>query len=150
MPTRLGYYAMSGKGKASERMFEDIFKKLGKRAFVYRFPDKAEVRGRTQNGAVWMRKQPSDYLVTENGVTYYAEVKSSQQKTSFPFSKIQPYQKGSARRQVAAGGLYFFFLHNLTTGDWYKVPAEVILNSDKSSVRWADVDSYKWELAYVH
>ena len=141
---------MSNTGTSSEKVFEAKFKSLGKRAFVYRFPDMKEVRGRTKNGAVWMRKQPSDYLVTENGVMYYAEVKSSEAKISFPFSNIKAYQIGAARQQMAASGLYFFFLHRLDTGDWYKVPAELILNSDKSSVRWADLDSYRWELAYVH
>lgn len=141
---------MTNTGTTSEKIFEFHFKKLGKAAFVYRFPDKKEVRGRTKNGAVWMRKQPSDYLVTENGVMYYAEVKSSEAKISFPFSKIQPFQIGSARQQISAGGLYFFFLHRLDTGDWYKVPAELILNSDKSSVRWTDLDSYRWSLNHVH
>lgn len=136
-------------GKPSEQKFVEIYKKLGKRAFVHRVVDAAEVRGRTKNGAAWVRKQPSDWLVTEDGIMFYGETKSSSNKTSFPFSDITPHQKGSARKQIAAGGEYYFFIHRLATDDWYKLPAQVVLDSEKSSIKWTELEPYKWELAYA-
>lgn len=134
-------------GKPSQEIFEATFVKLGKRAFVYRVTDSAEVRG--MSGAGYTKRQPSDFIVTENGAMYYAEVKSTSSRTSFSFSQIEPGQWRGARQQVAAGGDYFFFIHRKATGDWFKVPARVILDHPRKSMTWTELQPYRWELFYA-
>lgn len=134
-------------GKPSEKEFALIFAKLGKKVFVHRVVDSAEIRGRLGKG--WVREMPSDWIVTENGVMYYAETKSTMSKVSFRVSSMTTGQKAAAKRQFAAGGLYFVFVHRLATGDWYKVPAEFLLTSGKTTFKWAELQPYPWELAYA-
>lgn len=131
-------------GKASEELFEDYFKAQGKIAFCYRIEDASDLHGRNKK-LVMTTKKPSDWVVTENGSMYYAEVKSTTNKTSFPFTMISKNQWATARRQIAAGGSYFFFIHDLTKDNWYKVPAEILLNvTDRKSITWADLAPFLW------
>jgi penicillin-binding protein-related factor A (putative recombinase) len=133
-------------GKPSETFFENVWLRLGKRAFCYRIADAAEVRGRT--GKIGMtRATPSDYIVTHAGVTFYAEVKSTQEKTSFPFSLLKKGQNAAAPQVVTAGGGYFVFAHNLTTDTWYRIPFEVITAVKaigRSSIPWSEMETLKW------
>jgi penicillin-binding protein-related factor A (putative recombinase) len=135
-------------GKPSETFFENVWIRLGKRAFSYRIADAAEVRGRTGNIGT-TRATPSDYVVTFDGVTFYAEVKSTQEKISFPFSLLKKGQKAAAPQVVAAGGGYFVFVHSLTTDTWYRVPFEVIAAVKaigRSSIPWSEMETLKWKI----
>ena len=134
-------------GKRSEERFEEIFSKRGKRVFLYRLPDTAEIRGRAGKG--WVRDQPSDYIVTDDGDTYYSEVKSSQAKVSFSFNQLEKGQRNAAKRQTLAGGKYFIFIHRLETDEWFKVPAKFFLQLDKKSAKWEELETFKWALANV-
>jgi len=68
-------------GTDSEDDFELRIKRAyGKRAFIYRVTDSKEVRGRSGKAA-FTKAQPSDYIVTIEGKMFYAEVKSSNNKT---------------------------------------------------------------------
>jgi penicillin-binding protein-related factor A (putative recombinase) len=131
-------------GKSSEQIFEDRYASHGKRAFVHRITDSAEVRGRTGSKTAWVRAQPSDYLVTFDGKMEYAEVKSSLNKTSFPFGDITKIQMASAKKQRAAGGHYFFYLHSLVHNKWFRVPASVLLDAEARSLKWANLGEYEW------
>lgn len=137
---------MTSAWKTVEREFEGAFAKKGKGAFVHRLTDTAAAKA-TSGKKAFVKAQPSDYLVTDDGHTFFAEVKSSHDEVSFPHSNIQPYQMASARRVTRAGGSYVFFLKNLNTGRWYCVPAEVIIASEKKSTRWADIEPYRWDLS---
>ena len=132
--------------KQVEKEFEAIFTAKGKKAFVHRVTDTAAAKA-TSGKKAFVKAQPSDYIVTDNGLTYFAEVKSSEHVTSFPHSNIQKFQLASARRITTAGGVYIFFLKNLNTGTWYCVPAEVIIASEKASTRWEDIEPYRWNLS---
>lgn len=133
-------------GKPSERDFLQFFKKLGKRAFVHRLVDSADLRG-LNNSPVRAPEQPADWVVTENGETYYAEVKSTTNKTSFPFSLITTNEEKSAKMQLAAGGKYMFFIHSLEKQQWFKVPASIVLSHNKRSFKWDELIPYRWSLA---
>lgn len=136
---------MKNSGKSSEKTFEASFGAMGKRAFLHRVEDASDLHGRNKK-LVLTTKKPSDYVVTENGEMYYAEVKSSESKTSFPFSAISTNQWASARRQVAAGGKFFFFVHNVITNQWFKLPATHLLSiTDRKSVRWDTLNQFLWE-----
>lgn len=131
--------------KKTEKEFESAFARKGKGAFVHRLTDTAAAKA-TSGKKAFVKAQPSDYIVTDEGHTFYAEVKSSHDTTSFPHSNIQQFQMASARRITKAGGNYVFFLKNLLTGQWYCVPAEVIIASEKKSTRWADIENYRWDI----
>lgn len=136
---------MVAEWKSAEKEFESVLASKGKGAFVHRLTDTAAAKA-TSGKKAFVAKQPSDYLVVDNGFTYFAEVKSSHDEVSFPHSNIQQFQMASARRVVKAGGNYVFFIKNLHTGQWYCVPAEVIIGADKKSTRWADIETYRWDL----
>lgn len=129
---------MSGKntGKSSEEIFERWAENLG--GFVYRFEDLFDAK---RKGKVANRK-PSDFLLTIDGETSYAEVKSTV-KPSFTFSNIQPEQWRTAVKQTRAGGQYFFFVHFMTQERWFKLPARVIIDSVKKSINIKELGDYE-------
>ena len=138
---------MKNTGSASEQEFERRLKaKCGKRVFIYRVTDSKEVRGRTGLKTAFTKAQPSDYIVTQDGKMFYAEVKSSNSKTSFPFSQISTVQWASAKLQLMAMGHYYFFLHNVPADLWFKVPAHVLLTHDKKSLKWSELTTYLWRI----
>jgi penicillin-binding protein-related factor A (putative recombinase) len=133
-------------GKPSESLFEGVWLRLGKRAYCYRIADAAEVRGRTGKIGV-TRATPSDYIVSFDGETIYAEVKSTQEKTSFPFSLLKKGQNAAAPQVVSAGGSYIVFVHHLITGTWYALPWQVIQavkDLGRASIPWTELDNFKW------
>lgn len=135
-------------GKPSEREFEAHFDRKGKQAFYYRIPDAAEVYGRV--GSIGLtRPAPSDYVLVFDGVTSFAEVKSTQSKTSFPFSILRTPQSAAAKQVLAAGGTYDVYLHDLTHNHWFKIPyshIQSVKDAGKASIPWADLVSFLWEI----
>lgn len=124
-------------GKDSEDIFEKVFESLG--AFVDRQSDMLDA---AKQKKVATRKS-SDFLVTYNGQTWYVEVKSIATDNRFKFSSIQPAQWRAATRVVAAQGHYYFYLHFMAQNLWFKVPAKVILNSEKKSLTIDEVSNYR-------
>ena len=136
----------------AQQEFENIFALQGKAAYVFRVTDSAEVNGMNSGKAVLLRKQPSDYIVTHRGEMFYAEVKSSKNPRLFPFGQIEAGQWNGLGRQLAAGGAYYFFVHSFALKRWFKIPGSVIRNTSDSrvSMRWDELQQYRWELAHVH
>ena len=90
---------MQNTGKPSEDIFEENMKALG--AHVYRFEDHADVnKSRVRKRIV--SSKPSDYLVTEKGLTAYAEVKSIAESSRFDFSRIEKRQWREATKVTKA------------------------------------------------
>jgi len=135
-------------GKTSEGRFEAYWKGFGKKAYLERRVDLAHVRGLNPDvKGLKLPPQPSDYMLTVDGVTTYAEVKSCSNKTSFPFSQIETGQWAAMVQVLAAGGRYLFFLHNIETNTWYAVPGQHIKTTHdqgKHSVKWADLEAFRY------
>ena len=138
---------MKNTGKTSEEIFEDAFKPLGKKAFVWRIPDAAEIYGRTEGGK-FNRSMPSDYILTLEGQgNIYAEVKSTQNLTSYPFSSLKKGQNAMAAMIIAAGGPYNIYIHRLTTDQWYRIPYSLVKKTKDegaSSIKWEHLKEYPW------
>lgn len=120
---------------------------MGKRAHYYRIPDAAEHFGRNGGTISRVRPSPSDYIVTTDGSSFYAEVKSTQNKTAFPFSIFKKGQTSAAPQVICAGGAYIVFAHNLNTGTWYRIPWQVIQavkDLGRSSIPWTELETLKW------
>lgn len=143
--------AKKNTGKPSEEIFEKSYDSLGKRAYYCRLVDAAEVKGRTgRMGHV--RPQPSDYILVVDGKTSFAEVKSTHNETSFPFSLLRTKQSAAARMILGAGGSYFVYLHDINRDRWFRVPYDVIqITKDhgKASIPWADLKEFSWSLPTI-
>jgi hypothetical protein len=129
-------------GKPSQTIFETMMTaRFGIRAYVYQLTDAAEVHGMNAGQSILVKKQPSDFVVTLDGDMHYAEVKSTI-GDCFKKSLIKKGQLIAARKQVAARGGYFFYVHALTIGRWFKLPASLILNSAKASWKWGELEAF--------
>lgn len=130
-------------GKGSEKRFEDLVKlHYGKDAMVFELTDTSEVKGLSK-GAGIAKEQPSDYIAVIEGDMHLAEVKSTS-GSRFKKSLIRRGQIKWAKLTVAAGGEYFFYVHNLTDELWYRVPAKFILNSEAKSWTWEELSQFEW------
>jgi penicillin-binding protein-related factor A (putative recombinase) len=130
--------------KKAENDFKAAFSRLGKEAVVIRFSDAAEAK--VLNGRrAKARAQASDFLVVVRGETFFAEVKSCEEKVSFPHSNIQPHQLTRSRQILLAGGRYYFFIKAEQFDVWYRVPASIVHNAERKSTRWTDIEGYSWD-----
>jgi hypothetical protein len=135
-------------GRPSQILFESYFASLGKRGYCHRFTDLSDLRGLNKGKALVAEAQPSDYLVVEDGEMYCAEVKSTTGK-NFSTGQIETSQRNHAKRILAAGGRYYFIIHDKQNNDWYKVPAIVFTEATKTVFHWVDLTPYRWELPYA-
>lgn len=134
-------------GKSYEQDFEEFWHHQGKSVFLHRVTDQAEVVGRSDRRAgIRVKKQPSDYILTEGGRMMYAEVKSCSGLTSFPFSQFEDGQRAAMLRQTAAGGIYDVFVYSIAKMRWYRIPAGVILSvwKTRKSIPWDEMEPYVW------
>lgn len=137
---------MRNTGKPSQEAFEKVFEALGKRAFLHRFRDKADLFGLNKRH-VKAFSQPADYLVTNDGM-YFAEIKSTSDPTAFRFTLISDDQWKTAKKTIAAKGDYIFFVHRLPTNEWFRIPATEIASikaKGKESISWSLLGANKWE-----
>jgi hypothetical protein len=103
---------------------EEAFEELIAADDLYRFPDQKMLRGLNRGRPVGDFPKPSDYLVTKAGATWYAEVKSCQSPTSFPFADIRPSQKAKALKMAVVGGRYDFHIFSYGLGKWFRMSCE--------------------------
>lgn len=131
MPTNL-------KWLDAEQEFESWF--MTKKSFCFKFHDARMAKGTGGSNRIFTASHPADYVVIDRGLMFYAEVKSSQNETSFPFASVKKSQWSGAMQTVAAGGSYFFFLKSEHLEKWFKVPAAFILDHFQGGAK-----SLKWE-----
>lgn len=122
----------------AEDDFDDHWTRLGKKACLFEFRDARKLHGMNKK-RVATGKQPSDRLVTYNGVTFYAEVKYTTDPVRFSFGLMKPGQHGHALRTILAGGEYRVYVKSAHTGLWYCIPYEVIRNHTAKSLTWAEL-----------
>lgn len=123
-------------GKPSEREFEYRIK--GRLIRIWDSADLAGLNGRV----VADFGKPSDFLVvTAAGVTF-AEVKSSQSKSSFTYANIEKGQRSTAALCAASGcgTTYNFYLHALALERWFILTADEFVADIKAGIK-----SRKWE-----
>lgn len=132
--------------KSVEDRFESFWS--GKQSYCFQFHDTRAAMGVAKTTKVITAAHPSDFLVTHLGKTFYAEVKSCQDKVSFKFSNIRPAQWAAARQVCAAQGEYFFFVFSHSNSSWYKIPGPYFvnlkLNEGRASVKWAELLDFLW------
>src|SRR3546814_19665733 len=77
--------------EAQSAFFNAMRKRPG--VVIERFWDQSDLRGLNGGRAVNDYSKPADFLATQNAQIEYAEVKSVQSATSFPFSTIERTRK---------------------------------------------------------
>lgn len=137
---------MRNTGKPSETNFLKIWRRVGKSAHVFKFTDASEATG--QNGRVTaIKAQPSDWLITYKGHTWYAETKSTTDVKKFAFSLLRKTQSAFAKMILAAGGEYIVYVHRLATDQWYAVPydhIDCLREAGKGSMSWDELSPFEW------
>lgn len=134
---------MKNTGRPSEDIFDASWQRLGKQAHVFVFTDAAKASG-LNNRRTTIGAQPSDRLLTYQGKTIYAEIKSTTDPEAFRFSLLRKTQGSYAAAILAAGGTYDLFIHALTTNQWYRVPYQVIKSHTQKHLKWDELEKYKW------
>jgi penicillin-binding protein-related factor A (putative recombinase) len=141
-----GYTAPMKTGVAAEEEFEGFFLPFGKQAKVYRFEDAKALYGKNKR-KVANDAKPSDYIVTFKGITFFAEVKSSENPTSFPFGMLQPGQSAIGAAVTIAGGEYWIFAKSDVLDQWFRIPYRVVMDTraaGKKSIKWDELGPYRW------
>lgn len=130
-------------GHSAQDEFEAIHARMGKLAYLHRLVDAAEVVGRTGKRG-FTRPAPADYILVVGGSTEFAEVKSTHDPTALRFSLLKKSQTAAAPQVIAAGGIYVVYVKNMNTGEWFRVPYQVIQASTKASIPWKDLTPFRW------
>lgn len=138
---------MTALWKQAEKDFEGFFAKYGKEASVFRLTDTAAAKATGGKGA-FVAAQPADYICVVEGQWFFAEVKSTKDTNSFHFANIRKGQIAAARRTIAAGGAYLFFVKAEEYDQWYCIPGPVITNTlrQKKSMTWTELEPYKYDV----
>ena len=134
-------------GKSTESDFEDILRSMGKKAYFHRLVDASTIHGLTGKSGQ-APPQPSDYVAVIDGITQFAEVKSTQNISSFPFSLLRTKQSAAAKQVLAAGGDYFVYVKSIMRGKWYRLDykrIELYKNTlDEQSIKWDEMPPWEF------
>lgn len=140
MTVWLTHFTVVKQWQKAEDEFDNFWAALGKSAYVFKFPDAAEIFGRVKVIGK-SRAMPSDRIVTFNGDTFYAEVKCTIDDR-FKRSLLRKTQSAMARQIMAAGGKYLVYAKSLLLGRWFVMPYDIA--SARPSYLWTELDAYSW------
>ena len=133
--------------KKCEKIVFDYYNR-NKETVCTRFIDSADInRESYKRGAqftVTGISQPSDLLVTDNGFTFYAEVKCTENPRGLTQGLLKR-QAGSRRRILAAGGAYLYYVYSLAKKTWYEIPGEIIQECVKGTIAWERLSGFAIE-----
>lgn len=100
----------------------------------------AQLRRFGERPIVLGKKRESDFIVIEDGVTYFAEVKCTTNVRGVTKSLFSS-QEGKRNRILRASGLYHYFIYSTVREQWYMVPAVVIAENPNRT--WDELKIYK-------
>lgn len=116
-----------------------------KGSFIHRFIDTHDInaqlnRFKDRAPIVFVGQRPSDFIAIEDGITFFAEVKSTENVRGVT-SALFAEQDGMRKRILKANGLYFYFIYSIFNKSWYKVPGRII--EEKENRKWEELEQYK-------
>ena len=134
--------------EAAEDEFYHAFNQ-GKELYCHRFLDTRDTtRVVNQRGDLFGRKvtvkvppQPADFIVVTKRGTYFADVKTTTSTRGIS-SSLFSQQKAHKIKILNAGGLYFFFIKRLQTGQWYMLPGSF----DNLNAKWEDLEKFRVDI----
>ena len=127
----------SSDGKQTEKKVTEFLKTLMEQPewWFHRFPDAAVCRGR-------IPKQPADYLVMKNGVSFLMEVKECEKMTSLPKSRLTQLPK--MKRFAMAGGRGIFLVsHPKHDWQWRYFTTHHVARAGGASIPFADIKAFR-------
>lgn len=136
---------MANDGKQAERSFVDYWERIG---HVERLRDKRDLMGLNGGRNVADFKKPSDFLVSSpTHALHYAEVKSVQSGSSFPFKNIKEGQHKAAILETARGSSSFiFYIFSYELGRWYTMSCDqytTLVNAGRKSVKFEELTPWR-------
>lgn len=120
------------------------FRDGSKRKTIHRFNDTKDASlenfRKSERNLTVMKSTPSDFIITENSVMYFAEVKTTISTVGVTSSLFK--QQAKERTLIlSAGGKYFYFIYSVATAQWFKVPGQYI--SENPNRKWSELSQYK-------
>lgn len=91
---------------------------------------------------VTLSAKPSDFIITDNGTTFYAEVKSTASQEGIT-KKLFDQQAARRDRLLKAGADYLYFVYSAHLGKWYVIPATIIVRNPNE--KWEDLELFESE-----
>lgn len=123
--------------KKCEKFVDDYFNTLGKNCVCSRFNDTSDtIQGKGKG--ILLRRNPSDFVITQDGVTFYAEVKSTDSPKGVS-SSLFSQQKARRDRILKADGLYIYFIYSSRLDVWFYANGEFIKEKAERSFSELDV-----------
>lgn len=134
--------------QAESIIFQYFSKK--KDTCIFRFQDTKDATSRLLRNKpfgipykiIGMDRNPSDFIVCEGGVVYFAEVKHTTSLKGIN-SGLFAQQKGQRDRIVKCGCPYFYFVYSEEECQWYKIPASAIM--ENANRKWSELEGYMWD-----
>ena len=129
-----------------EKVVYEYYNTKSKRSMCCRFQDSLDaskkaglLSTRQSKRMVYLDANPSDLMITDNGDTYYAEVKHTCNTKGINSSLLEE-QRMFRDRILNCGGNYQYFIYADDIGQWYKIPGAYF--QGKGIVKWKDIGQY--------
>lgn len=124
-----------------EKIVYDWYNTKSKYSVASRFQDALDATKRSgfSHGIVPMGKNPSDFVITDNGETFYAEVKHTENPQGVTRALFEK-QRVFRDRILMAQGDYRYFVYSNNVHQWYCIPGEVIRDNPNS--KWKELGKY--------
>ena len=87
-----------------------------------------------------LSSKPSDFVVVDNGYTFFAEVKSTNNARGVTTSLFEQ-QRVKRDKFLKAGAGYSYFVFSTVRNAWYTIPASVIV--ENANRTWDELSMYK-------
>lgn len=129
------------KSKPLSKICEDfIFKYFNrnKSCCCFRFSDTHDTFQGRGHGVV-LSKAPSDFIVTNFGRVFFAEVKSTENLRGTT-KKLFDQQAARRNQILTAGGDYEYFVYSEARDKWYVLAGQAVRNCPTRT--WEDLDPY--------
>ena len=131
--------------KKCEKIVFDYYNR-NKETVCTRFIDSADINRESYKRGVRFTAtnivQPSDLLVTDDGETFYAEVKCTDNPFGITQSLVKQ-QAGSRKRILRARGAYVYYIYSSARKEWYEIPGEYFELTPKGTIYWDNLSNYK-------
>lgn len=129
-------------GKIAESFVKDYFDSLkSKQVYTARFADTYDANkgrwGDPSQKKVIITRKPCDMMLVIKGMTYFCEVKSTENKKGLK-SSLFTKQYAERTRIVSAGGNYLYLIYSYAKEKWYWVPFENL----NENATWEELDKF--------
>lgn len=129
--------------KQAEDFIYDTYNSKKLKSCIFRFQDTHDATSRlSRNGlysqkAVLLAPNPSDFVMTKDGVTSFVEVKTTESKTGVVRGLFKE-QEARRDRILDCGGSYIYFIYSNCLCKWFEVKGEVIRNNP--NMKWEELE----------